>query len=150
MKIFRTYIFSIAALLSVATAVLSCSTGAYVDRPDMEDVLPAKSILITGSVSNMEGQPLEDVKIVFKAYPKDDVNAAHISTETAYSNSKGTFSIIADGADMDLVCIVSAEDRDDIYESQSNEILVSWKGLSFDASNNQYIVNDCNFVLNRK
>ena len=57
---------------------------------------------------------------------------------------------MADGAEMDLICLVNAEDPDGIYESQSQQIFVSWKGVSFDASNNQYIVNDCSFVLNRK
>lgn len=151
MRTIRTFIAYIAALLSVTTAVLSCSKESFDVMPDMEDgVLPAKSILITGSVSNMEGQVLEDIKITFEAYPKDDVNAAPISTETAYSNSKGTFSIMADGADMDLICSVSAEDPDGLYESLSKQIFISWKGVSFDASNNLYIVNDCSFVLNRK
>ena len=150
MRTNRTFITYIAALLSVATAVLSCSTGDYVVMPDMEGTITERSILITGYVSNMEGQALEDITITFKAYPKDDVNAAPISTDTAYSNSKGTFSIMADGAEMDLICLVNAEDPDGIYESQSQQIFVSWKGVSFDASNNQYIVNDCSFVLNRK
>ena len=150
MRTNRTFITYIAALLSVATAVLSCSKGDYVVMPDMEGTITERSILITGYVSNMEGQALEDITITFKAYPKDDVNAAPISTDTAYSNSKGTFSIMADGAEMDLICLVNAEDPDGIYESQSQQIFVSWKGVSFDAYNNQYIVNDCSFVLNRK
>ena len=150
MRTNRTFITYIAALLSVATAVLSCSKGDYDVMPDMEGTITERSILITGYVSNMEGQALEDITITFKAYPKDDVNAAPISTDTAYSNSKGTFSIMADGAEMDLICLVNAEDPDGIYESQSQQIFVSWKGVSFDASNNQYIVNDCSFVLNRK
>lgn len=150
MRTIRTFITYIAALLSVATAVLSCSTGVFESMPDMDGALPEKSILITGMVVNNKGEALEDITITFKAYPEDDVNAAPISTETAYSNSKGTFSIMADGAEMDLICIVNAEDPDGIYESQSQQIFVSWKGVSFDASNNQYIVNDCSFVLNRK
>lgn len=150
MRTIRTFITYIAALLSIATAVLSCSKGVYDSMPDMEGVLPEKSILITGSVSDMEGKALEDITITFKAYPKDDVNAAPISTETAYSNSKGTFSILADGADMELLCIVTAEDQYGIYESQNQQIFVSWKGVSFDETANQYIVNDCSFILNRK
>ena len=150
MRTIRTFITYIAALLSIATAVLSCSKGVYDSMPDMEGVLQNKSILITGSVSEMEGNALEDITITFKAYPKDDVNAAPVSTETAYSNSKGTFSIMADGADMELLCIVTAEDQDGIYESQNQQIFVSWKGVSFDETANQYIVNDCSFVLNRK
>ena len=57
---------------------------------------------------------------------------------------------MADGADMDLSCIVTAEDPDGIYESQNKQIFVSWKGVSFDEMTNTYIVNDCSFVLNRK
>ena len=150
MRTIRIFITYIAALLSVATAVLSCSIEPNVDIVDMESAAPRKSILITGSVFNMDGQSLEDIAITFKAYPKDDVNAAPISTETAYSNSKGTFSIMAEGADMELLCIVTAEDPDGIYESQNQQIFVSWKGVSFDETANQYIVNDCSFVLNRK
>ena len=150
MRTIRTFIIYITALLSVATAVLSCSIEPNVDIVDMESTAPRKSILITGSVFNMDGQSLEDIAITFKAYPKDDVNAAPISTETAYSNSKGTFSIMAEGANMELLCVVTAEDPNCIYESQTQQIFVSWKGVSFDETANQYIVNDCSFVLNRK
>ena len=150
MKIFRTYIFSIAALLSVATAVLSCSVGAYDVMPDMEDVPGGKMISVTGTVCDLGGQALEDVAITFKSYLKNDMDAAPISTETVYSNSKGEFLILAGGEDADLFCLVTAEDPDGVYESQTCQILVSWEGVSFDRSSNTYIINDCNFVLNRK
>ena len=150
MRTIRIFITYIAALLSVATAVLSCSIEPNVDIVDMESTAPRKSILITGSVFNMDGQSLEDIAITFKAYPKDDVNAAPISTETAYSNSKGTFSIMAEGANMELLCVVTAEDPNCIYESQTQQIFVSWKGVSYDQTSNQYIKNDCNFVLSKK
>lgn len=150
MRTIRTFITYIAALLSVATAVLSCSAGDFSPMEDMKAPLFEKSILITGSVYSQEGQPLEDITITFKAYPQADVKADPISTETAYSNSKGTFSLQADGADMDLFCILTAEDPDGIYEVQTKEIYVSWKGVSFDEMTNTYIVNDCSFILNRK
>lgn len=150
MRTIRTFITYIAALLSVATAVLSCSVGDYDAFPRPDEEAKERSILITGSVSNQDGQALEDIAITFKSYPQDDVTAAPISTETAYSNSKGTFSLQADGADIDLFCIVTAEDPGGIYESQNQQIFVSWKGVSFDEMTNTYIVNDCSFVLNRK
>lgn len=150
MKIFRTYIFSIAALLSVATAVLSCSVGAYDMMPDMEGVGEGKRIAITGSVYSLDGMPLEDMSITFKSYLQDDMDSAPMIMETVYSNSKGEFSILTKGADTDLFCIVTAEDPNGVYESQTRQILVSWEGVSFDRLSNTYVVNDCSFVLNRK
>lgn len=150
MKIFRTYIFSIAALLSVATAVPSCSVGAYDMMPDMEGVGEGKRISITGSVYSLDGMPLEDMSITFKSYLQDDMDSAPMIMETVYSNSKGEFSILTKGADTDLFCIVTAEDPNGVYESQTRQILVSWEGVSFDRLSNTYVVNDCSFVLNRK
>ena len=149
MKILKTYIFSIAALLSVATAVLSCSVGVFDAMPDMEGALPEKMISITGAVCSHDGQLLEDVAITFKSYLQNDMDADPITTETVYSNSKGEFSILAEGADIDL-CILTAEDPSGLYESQTRQILVSWEGVSFDRSSNTYVVNDCSFVLDRK
>ena len=149
MKIFRTYIFSIAALLSVATAVLSCSVGVFDAMPDIEGASPEKMISITGAVCSHDGQLLEDVAITFKSYLQNDMDAAPITTETVYSNSKGEFSILAEGADIDL-CILTAEDPSGLYESQTIQILVSWEGVSFDRLSNTYVVNDCNFVLTGK
>ena len=150
MKIFRTYIFSIAALLSVATAVLSCSVGVYDTMPDIEGVGEGKRISITGSVYSLDGMPLEDMSITFKSYLQDDMDSAPMIMETVYSNSKGEFSILTEGADADLFCIVTAEDPDGVYASQTRQILVSWEGVSFDRLSNTYVVNDCSFVLNRK
>ena len=150
MKTIRTFITYIAALLSVATAVLSCSVGIYDTMSDMEGELLAKRISITGSVCSRDGQLLEDVAITFKSYIQNDIEAAPINTETVYSNSKGEFSILSEGADVDLFCIVTAEDPNGVYESQTCKIVVSWEGVSFDRLSNTYVVNDCNFVLNRK
>lgn len=150
MKIFRTYISYIAALLSAATAVLSCSVGVYDAMPDMEGALPEKMISITGAVCSQDGQVLEDIAITFRSYLQNDMDAALITTKTVYSNSKGEFSILAEGADTDLFCNLTAEDPSGLYESQTRKILVSWEGVSFDRLSNTYVVNDCNFVLNRK
>ena len=78
MKIFRTYISYIAALLSAATAVLSCSKGDFVPILDNEPAYHNRSILITGMVSDTYGQPLEDITINFKAYPHDQADASPI------------------------------------------------------------------------
>ena len=150
MNIFRTYIFSIAALLSVATAVLSCSVGVYDAMTDIEGVNPEKSIVITGAVYSQDGQPLEDISITFKSYPQDDAEAAPLMTERVSSNSKGEFLIMSEGADFDLFCILTAEDPKEIYESQNQQIFISWGGVDFDETTNTRYVNDCSFVLDRK
>ena len=116
----------------------------------MEGALPEKMISITGAVCSQDGQVLEDIAITFRSYLQNDMDAALITTETVYSNSKGEFSILAAGADTDLFCILTAEDPSGLYESQTRKILVSWEGVSFDRSSNTYVVNDCSFVLDRK
>lgn len=142
----RTLITSMVALLSVATAVLSCSAGMYEgETPYLE-----RTMLVTGSVSDMNGNALEDITITLKAYPQEDATASPITTETRYSNNKGTYSIHAQGADMPLLCIITAEDANGVYESQSQQVIISWKGMSFDEVSNMFVVNDCNFRLNRK
>ena len=150
MKIFRTYIFHIAALLSVATAVLSCSVGVFDAMPDIEDVNPEKSIMITGVVSSQEGQGLEDISITFKSYPLNDAKADPINIKTVYTISKGEYSLKAEGAEFDLFCILTAEDPKGIYQSDNQQIFISWGGVDFDETTNTRYVNDCSFVLNRK
>lgn len=142
----RTLITSMVALLSVATAVLSCSDGMYEGEiPYLE-----RTMLVTGSVSDMGGNALEDITITLKAYPQDDVAASPVTSETRYTSNKGTYSIRAKGADMPLLCIITAEDMNGVYESQTQQIMISWKGMSFDEVLNMFVVNDCNFQLSRK
>lgn len=150
MKIFRTYISYIAALLSTATAVLSCSTGDFVPILDNEPAYHNRSILITGIVSDTYGQPLEDITINFKAYPHDQADASPISSETVYTNSKGTYSIHSDGADLQLLCTITAEDESGTYGIQTQQVIITWKGSSYDTETKIFIVNDCNFLLDRK
>ena len=142
--------FYIAALLSVATAVLSCSVGVFDAMPDIEGVNPENSIMITGVVSSQEGQGLEDISITFKSYPLNDVKADPINIKTVYTNSKGEYSLKAEGAEFDLFCILTAEDPKGIYQSDNQQIFISWGGVDFDETTNTRYVNDCSFVLNRK
>ena len=101
-------------------------------------------------VSDVDGNPLEDITINFKAYPQDDADASPISSETVYTNSKGTYSIHADGDARQLLCTITAEDKSGTYEIQTKQVIVTWKGSSYDAETNMFIVNDCNFQLSRK
>lgn len=142
----RTLICYMVTLLSVTTAVLSCSVDMY----DAEVPYQERTMLVTGSVSDTSGNPLEDITITLKAYPQDDAAASPLTTETAYTNNKGTYSIHAKGYETPLLCIITAEDMAGTYESKTQKVLISWKGLSFDEASNTFVVNDCNFNLNRK
>ena len=146
MNRFRTSICYMVALLSVATAVLSCS----MEMHDGEIPYMERTILVTGSVSDMSGNALEDITITLKAYPQDDAAAAPVTSETAYTSNKGTYSIHAKGAQTPLLCIITAEDMGGVYESQTQQVIVSWKGLAFDEISNRFVVNNCNFQLIKK
>ena len=63
---------------------------------------------------------------------------------------EGTYSIRTKGADDPLLCIITAEDMSGIYENQTQQVLISWKGMSFDEESNMFVVNDCNFQLSKK
>ena len=149
MKRIRTFICYIAALLSLMTAVLSCSVEAMLQDSEGAKYVD-RSILLTGSVSDMSGNALEDITITLKAFTKDDASAAPVTSETTYTSNKGTYSIHAKGSQMQLLCTITAEDMNGMYESQTQQVIVSWKGMAFDETSNMFIVNDCNFQLNRK
>lgn len=142
----RTLICYMVALLSVATAVLSCSEGMY----ETEIPYSERTMLVSGSVSDMSGNALEDITIKLKAYPQDNAEADPVTSETTYTSNKGTYSIHAKGAEMPLLCIVTAEDMKGIYESQTQQVLISWKNMSFDEIANMFVVNNCNFQLSKK
>jgi hypothetical protein len=133
------------ALLSAATAVLSCSAEEYGEITYAE-----RTMLVSGSVSDVSGNALEDITITLKAYPQDDAAAAPVTSETTYTSNKGTYSIRTIGAAEPLLCIITAEDMNGIYENQTQQVLISWKGMSFDEASNMFVVNDCNFQLSKR
>ena len=146
----RTLISYMVALLSLATAVLSCSAEAIPQDPDASNPYIERTLLVTGSVSDTNGNALEDITITLKAYPQKDATAAPITSETTYTSNKGTYSIRTKGSDMELMCMITAEDMGGTYESQTQQVMISWKGMAFDETSNMFVVNDCNFQLSRK
>ncbi len=137
-------------MLLTSTAVLSCSTGLFdKDASAMPSENP-RTILITGSaIDSQSGSPLENITISFKAYPYEDPEASPVSTVEVHTNSKGTFSLHAEGATQKLLCILVAKDKEGLYESQTKQVIVTWTGTSFDRYNNIFIVNDCKFNLEK-
>lgn len=139
----------LSALLLTSTAVLSCSAGAY-DMMASPDAEMPRSILISGAVSDQSGNTLEDISITFQVYPYDDSSASPIFSETAYTNSLGIYTLRCVGIDTPVRCIVAANDPKQAYQSQINEVIVSWTGDAFDQETNTFVVNNCNFILARR
>lgn len=142
----RTLIHIFTLLLTAAIAA-SCSVGMdlEVGKPGLDR---QRSILISGQVMDASGNVLEDITIDFNAYSQNDAGGSTVSSETVHTDSKGRFSITAEGAQEALLCTVTAQDKDGRYESQTKQIIVTWDGTSF--QDNLFVVNDCNFHLNKK
>lgn len=146
-------ILNILMLLSAMTALLSCSKemaggihGDAIGNPDI------RSIIITGGVTDAEsGQPLEDITIHFKAYPQDAPDASPVIIDEFHTTSSGTYTVHASGPIYEsLLCVLTAQDANEVYESKTNQVIVSWSGMSYDKDAGQFVVNDCIFQLNKK
>ena len=118
---------------------------------DMMGDKDTRSIIITGAVTDAStGQPLEDITIHFKAYPQDIPDASPIFTDEVHSTSSGTFTIHASGNIYEsLLCVLTAQDAGNIYESKTNQVIVTWSGPSFDRNSGTFVVNDCTFQLKK-
>lgn len=140
-------ILYIVTLLLASTAVLSCSKGDLMNKGNIESS-KGRTIIIMGGVSDkVTGEALEDITIRFMSYLKKDDEKTPVYEETFHSDSKGMFTINSDGADEPMVCIITAEDKNGEYQSQVQEIIITWKGTSYDRKNRTFIVNSCNFQL---
>lgn len=138
-------------LILLGTTVLSsCSAGMF-DSADVETGEKGpKSVVITGLVTDAEvSKVLEDITIRFNAYRQTYPDQCVI-TDEVHTGNDGTFTIRAMYSDSDnLLCILTAEDPEGIYHSLSKQIIVTWKGISYDKERNMYVVNDCNFQLRK-
>ncbi len=130
-------------LLSIA-AFCSCSP-AYLDGGDTAEDL---TLIIAGTVSETAGsKPVEGVKIRFQAYGPKGLSDSPVMTQNAYTDSQGVFSIKAEGFSSAVTCVLVTEHPD--YSSVRKDILINWKGTSYDIQTRTFFVNDCNFVVDK-
>lgn len=143
----RKFFTKITTLLLISAAFVACDAGLL----DNSDILNGDGILIiNGTVSDQaNGSPLEDIKIVFKAYTSEK-SSRSVLTKTEYTSSKGIFVIHVEGFSDNVHCVISAEDESGKYAGSSNDINVTWSGNAYDKASNTFVVNDCNFHLKRK
>lgn len=143
----RKFFTKITTLLLISAAFVACDAGLL----DNSDVLNGDGILIiNGTVSDKtDSSPLEDIKIIFKAYPANS-SSRSVLTKTEYTSSKGIFVIKAEGFAADVHCVITAEDESGKYEGCSNEINVTWSGNAYNKETNTFAVNGCNFHMKKK
>lgn len=145
-------IINILMALSAMTALVSCSTGMDKEPShDMSESSDSRSIIITGAVTDAhDAYPLEDITIHFQAYPQDAPDASPIMTDEVYTTSNGTFTIHENVETYkSLLCVLTASDPDNIYASQTKQVIVTWGGTSYDKKSGTFVVNDCIFHLNK-
>lgn len=140
----KNFLLNIFSILLAAVVIASCSKS---DAAGPE----GNHIMISGIVTDTySGKALEDIKIEFQAYPKNRLNAKPVATSETYTNSEGLFVIqVSDLSSTPLRCKVTATDPQEFYQKRETNVIISWKGISFDSHNDTFVVNDCNFQLTR-
>lgn len=134
LKIFTFWLLSLAAFCS-------CSKG-----PEMTE---GGIIVISGTISDMDTkQPLEGVKILFTAYDSDEDFTLPVTEQNVYTDSKGSYSIMASGFSTPVTCVIVTEAEG--YAAVRKEVFVNWEGTSFDRVSNSFFVNECDFHLEKK
>lgn len=149
----KSKILNIFITLLAMAAISSCSK----EMPGKADHVNTngdglRSITITGAVTDAQsGKPLEDITIHFKAYPQDTPDASPLIIDEVHTTSNGTYTVHASGLLYEpLLCVLTAQDVKDVYESKTNQVIISWSGMSYDKESGQFVVNDCTFQLNKK
>lgn len=133
-------------LLSASIAALSCSVE---DFPKVEET-DSNTIIASGAVSDRStGEALEGIIIhLYAVENTTDGEVEHI--KHGYTNSQGYFTITSNGFSNPVSCTITTEDPSGIYESEQQEMNISWQGISYDKYNRCFYVNDCNFYLRKK
>ena len=148
MKKLMTYF--LLALLGT-TVLSSCSMGVFDAEPGIIGDGESREVIITGLITDAESsKALEDITVYFKAYPQDKPDAGPVMTDEVHTGNNGTFTIQAPTGDPgNLLCTLTADDPTGIYQSHTKQIIITWKGTSFDKELQKYVVNDCNFQLRK-
>ena len=105
------------------------------------------TVIISGVVSDKDtGAILKDITITYESY---DLRGKMIQTKKSYSSSNGTYVIEANGYTSKITCTLTASVTDGSYSESQIELNVDWNGSMFNAENDTFVVNDCNFHLQK-
>ena len=139
----KRYLFYILIMLLALPAAFSCSS-----------LMPEKEgdnrLVITGTVSDFDtDKPIKGIKVSLTARIQGDSNGKPLHEINVYTNNHGAYTIDLTCTPVPLTCSIEAADRDKVYKNSVNNVEVTWTGTAFDSFSNMFIVNDCNFKLEK-
>lgn len=144
---------NILTIILSATALLACD---QVFLGDDNTTLDGEySVMMSGLVSEIGGgnNPIAGIRITFSAFEENSISVMPVVTKTVYTDGNGVYSVEAGGFSEAIRCTITASStaQNSVqYEEQSQEILVTWNGDSFDPETSTFFVNNCNFLLKKK
>lgn len=131
-------------MLLALSAAFSCASFTMNNGEDHR-------LVITGTVSDFDtDSPLEGIKVSFTANIIGDTEGKPLYQMNVYTDNHGTYIIDTQAYPNPLTCTITAGDGEDVYQSSVNEVDVTWSGTAFDAFSQIFVVNDCNFKLEKK
>ena len=137
-------IIYISIMLLALSAAFSCSEFTINDGEDHR-------LVITGTVSDFNTDaPLDGIKVSFTARIKGDTNGKPLYEMNVYTDNHGAYITDLQSYPNPLTCTITAGQEDNTYKSSDNEVDVTWSGTAFDAFGQIFVVNDCNFKLEKK
>lgn len=135
----------ITILITFAAVLCSCSKALLFD--DNTNGLNGNTgkLIIKGIITdNSDFSTLEGIQVSFQCSQED------FEKTTVYTDNNGIYTIIANGFTQSITGCVTAKDPDERYSSASREINVNWKGEAYDPVTSTFVVNDCNFMIQKK
>lgn len=135
-------------MLLTATLMWSCDMALDSNSPEK-----GCTVIVSGSVSDINSSvPLKGIRIAFSAYSQAGSQSTPILTQTVYSDSNGIYAIETDGITNAVRCRITAESPDPVelpYLSATQEVNINWSGSGYDAKQNAFFINNCDFKLSK-
>lgn len=143
----KALVYILSAVL-LTTFMASCSTGLE-PVEDLENT--GYTIVVSGTVADITTtEPLENVKITLYAAEVTEYGEGALVNRTVYTDNRGRFELTESGFQQKITCRVTAEDQSGVYESATQEMVVSWNGTSYNSQTRTSYVNDVNFYLKKE
>lgn len=141
------YIAGMFKKLTYILGILFLATTVSCSKEDCCMLVGEGTVIISGVVSDKDtGAILKDITITYESY---DLRGKMIQTKKSYSSSNGTYVIEANGYTSKITCTLTASVNDGSYSESKIELNVDWNGSMFNAETDTFVVNDCNFHLQK-
>lgn len=141
------YIAGMFKKLTYILGILFCTMTVSCTKESGCMLVGEGTVIISGIVSDQNtGALLKDATITFKSY---NLRGKLLKTKTSYSSGNGTYVIEDSGYTSEITCILTASVPDGSYSESQIELNVDWNGSMFNAETDTFVVNDCNFHLQK-